>query len=59
MLVYGLNKKLIGDPKYSLPDFVKDVKEKVEGLNPIEGFKVEVERGGYLFFRRVPKDHTH
>ena len=40
MLVYGLNKKLIGDPKYSLPDFVKDVKEKVEGLNPIEGFKV-------------------
>jgi len=29
MLVYGLNKKLIGDPKYSLPDFVKDVKENI------------------------------
>lgn len=29
MLVYGLNKKLIGDPKYSLPDFIKDVKENI------------------------------
>ena len=59
MLIFGLNKKIIGDCKYTLLQFAKDVKEGVEGLNPIHGFKVEVERGGYLFFRRVPKDHTN
>ena len=59
MLVYGINKKIIGDCKYTLVEFAKDVKGGIEGLNPIHGFKVEVERGGYLFFRRVPKDHTN
>jgi hypothetical protein len=59
MLIYGVNKKLFGNAKYSLVDFAKDVKAGIEGLNPITHFKVEVERGGYLFFRRMPKDNTN
>ena len=52
MLVFGINKKLFGNAKYGLVDFAKDVKEGVEGLSPVNGFKLEVERGGYLFFKR-------
>ena len=42
MLVFGINKKLFGNAKYGLVDFAKDVKEGVEGLSPVNGFKLEV-----------------
>ena len=35
MLLYGLNKKLFGNAKYSLIDFSKDLKPFVEGLGLI------------------------
>ena len=59
MLVFGLNKKLIGNAKYSLVDFAKDVKAGIEGLNPVKHFKVEVERGGYLLFKRLLREMTN
>ena len=40
MLVYGINKKLFGNQKYSLIDFAKDVKNGIEALNPVNGFRV-------------------
>ena len=40
MLVYGINKKLFGNQKYSLVEFAKDVKNGIESLNPVNGFRV-------------------
>ena len=39
MLLFGINKKIFNG-KYGLIDFARDVKEGVEGLNPINGFRV-------------------
>ena len=35
MLLFGLNKKLFGNPKYSLIDFSKDVKQYIESLGVV------------------------
>jgi len=51
MLLYGLNKKLF-KPKYSLVDFVKDIKPLVENLAAGSHYKLAVERGGYLLFTK-------
>lgn len=53
--MFGLNKKLLGETKYSLVDFCREVKAPIEGLGVINGYQIEVERGGYLLFKRTEK----
>lgn len=48
MLLFGVNKKLFKDKKYTLQEFVKDVKHMLINVGSCEQYKVDVEAGGYL-----------
>jgi hypothetical protein len=47
MLVYGVNKQKMSK-EFSLPDFVKAIKEHVERVELSSDYGVKLERGGYL-----------
>ena len=51
MLVFGLNKKVMAQHKYNLHQFCKDFAPAINDLPNIEGYKLELERGGYLLFK--------
>lgn len=57
MLIYGLNKKLFAYPKYSLMDFTREIKPFIDGLPVLQEFKVGVQRGGYLLFKKMERPH--
>ena len=59
MLLFGINKKIISHGKFTLLDFAKNTKEGIESLNPLLGFKVTVERGGYLLFNKIKTELTN
>ena len=51
MLLFGVNKGLMVNRKLSLHDFIKSISPAVAQLSHIEGYRLELERGGYLLFK--------
>lgn len=55
MLLYGVNKRLFINPKYTNVEFAKDLKHILEGIDYSENYKVTIERSGYFVLTLSPK----